>query len=986
MKRNALVLTVLIALSSPTFARPPAHDVMPLSFVPNKGQAFPFAQFLARGPGYGLFLSPGEINLVLSAQSEAGPRGESPRTIFVQLAFVDADRRGRFEQGETLPGRVHFLMGNDPAEWQTDLPTFGSVRYTNLYPGIDLVLYGNEGELEYDLLVAPGRDPSVIRWTINGGATPELEPGTGELLLRLGDGALRLKRPYIYQERDGVRTEVSGRYVFQDGAAPKQLAFEIGAYNEDLPLVIDPVLVYSSYIGGGQPTFPFGSASDSVEAVAADRHGFAYVTGRTQSLDFPNTIDPLDNVSGFSDAFVAKVAPDGELVYSTFFGGSRGESGTGIVVDDHGQVVVVGTTSSRSGFPLVNPAQPFYGGSFEDAFVTKLSADGSQFIFSTYLGGSGRRLADSCAADLELGQDIAMDTTGNVYVTGCTCSQNFPTTSGAYSRVKSRGEDAFVTKLDTAGQFVYSTFLGGRFDEEGLGITVDAAGRALVTGEVISDDFPTTADAFQPAIVSAPEAFITRLSPDGSAVEYSTYLGGRGSDGSNAIVLDSVGNIIAVGATASDDFPSIGVPISDCQFGPFAPEVAFVTKIDALTGLPIFSTCLGGTGDDRALAAAIGAYDNIWITGRTDSTDFPITPDALQTTRPGSVSAYVTSLASDGSGLVFSTYLGGSGGDVGIGLAHFPGSVFIGGLTGSTDFPLANPFQGQNAGSADGFVARIEYNEPPSSDAGGPYGVDEGGAVQLTAFGSDPEGSPVAFDWDLDDDGTFETPGESVPFSAANLDGPSSIPISVRVTDDIGLVSISTTTLEVHNVSPTATFTNTSDTQILGATPATAVLAFTNMSDPSAADVASGFLFSYDCDGDMVFDVLQSTSDSLECVYPSAGSFNAVGRIEDKDGGFTDYTVEVEILTPQSAIEGLIDKVDALVEEGKLASSAAQDLLVHLQVALQQLDKDKVEATLRQIRLFISSVERDVRQGRLSPEDGSILIDCANQIIETLGG
>ena len=548
------------------------------------------------------------------------------------------------------------------------------------------------------------------------------------------------------------------------------------------------------------------------------------------------------------------------------------------------------------------------------------------------------------------------------------------------------GEDTFVTKFDPAGQIVYSTYLGGRFNDQGEGIAVDLAGRALVTGDTISDDFPTTTNAFQPAIVSAPEGFVAQLSADGSVLQYSTYLGGNGSDSPRAIIVDSQGNVIAVGTTGSDDFPSLGTTIKTCQFGPNSPGDAFVAKIDPSSGSLIFSTYVGGSDDDRALGVIVDAYDNIWVTGRTESSNFQTTMDALQTTRNGSVAAFVTSLASDGSSLLYSTYLGGTGGDVAIGLAHSPGNVFVGGLTGSTDFPLENPFQGGNAGSSDGFISRIEYNEPPISDSGGPYDVDEGGSVQLMAFGSDPEGNPPIFDWDLDDDGVFETPDESVPFSVVNMDGPSSVPVVVRVTDDIGLTAISETTVEVLNVTPCATFGNISGTRVLGATPVSAVLAFSNTTDPSADDVAAGFLFSYDCDGDMTFEVAGSASDSFDYVYASAGTFTAGGRIEDQDGGFNDYTTLVEILTPRGGIERLIEKVNTLITEGRVSFFFGRALLIPLNVALFQFDQGNVGATVGLLRFFRFVAQIGTLFGGLSPDDASQLIDCANQVIAALGG
>ena len=972
MKRSALVLAVLVTLSSPTVGLPQAQDVLPLSFVANQGLTDPDVQFMARGRGYGLFLSPGEINLVLQAPDEAGLRGER-RASFVQLALVGANLDGQFEGIDMLPGRAHFLYGQDPTKWRTDLPTFGSVRYPNVYPGIDLLLYGNEGELEYDLVVAPGQDASIVRFAITGGSAPELEQDTGDLVLRLGEHALRLKRPYVYQERNGVRTPILGRYVFPDGA-DSQVAFQVGQYDRTLPLVIDPVLMYSSFSGG--------SGRDSLEAVDADASGYAYITGGTFSLDFLNTIDPQAHLGGFEDVFVVKVDPQGQLVYSSFFGGSGNEIGLGITVDDEGHAVVTGSTFSESSFPLVNPAQSSAGNS-RDAFVSKLTPDGAHFVYSTYLGGiSGRTASGNCIADFEFGRDIDMDTAGNVYVTGYTCAPDFPTTPGAYSPTRPGLElNAFVTKLDPLGQFVYSTYLGGSRSDQVEGIAVDAAGRATVVGDTISNDYPTTANAFQPTPANG---FVTQLSADGSSLEYSTYLGGTGDERLLAVAVDAQGNIVVAGLTRSNDFPTI--PAGSCPVATLGPSDAFATKIDPSSGSLIFSTCFGGSDSETAWGVIVDAYDNVWVAGVTQSSDFPVTLDALQLMLNGSSSAFVTSLSPDGSNLGFSTYLGGTLGGWATALAHSPGNVFVGGVTASTDFPLANPFQGQTAGDFEGFIAKIEYNEPPSSDSGGPYDVDEGGSVQLTAFGSDPEGNLPVFDWDLDDDGTFETPGETVSFSAADIDGPNTVPVAVRVTDDIGLTSISTTTVEVHNVPPTATFENISGTQVLGAAPASATLAFSNANDPSTDDVAAGFLYSYDCDGDLTFEVTGVASESFDCVYTAAGAFTAGGRIEDKDGGFTDYTAVVEILTPRDGILRLIEKVNTLIDEGRVSRFFGQAMLITLNTALIRFDGGNIGGTVGSLRFFRFLAQISTIFGGLSGQDLSPLLECVDQVIAALGG
>lgn len=467
-----------------------AYGKLPLSFEANRGQSDPRVRFLARSPGYTLFLTPAEAVLVLTRPERQGP-GEGPRLsgegpklrgrpdgrevtrAALRITFAGASPRLLVE-GREEPGKANYFRGNDPAKWRTQVPTYARVHYRDLYPGIDLVWYGNQRELEYDLVVAPTADPGQIVLGIEGADRLEIDAG-GDLVLHTAAGAVRQRKPLVYQEADGVRRTIAGGYVLKDA---HQVAFQVGAYDAGRPLVIDPVLVYSTYLGGS-------NTHDSGLGIAVDGFGNAYVTGYVfwghTSADFPTTAGAYQTAfGGGTDAFVAKLDPTGSsLVYSTYLGGSEWDSGRGIAVDDSGNAYVTGYTSSTD-FPTVNAVQPAFGGG-GDAFVVKLDATGSRLEYATYLGGRGA----------DVGTGIAVDASGNAYIVGSTASPDFPT-ANAVQPASGGFDDAFVVKLDATGSaFAYATYLGGRDGDAGTGIAVDGSGSAYVTGWTQSNDFPT---------------------------------------------------------------------------------------------------------------------------------------------------------------------------------------------------------------------------------------------------------------------------------------------------------------------------------------------------------------------------------------------------------------------------------------------------------------------------------------------------------------
>lgn len=597
---------------------------------------------------------------------------------------------------------------------RTNVPTYAKVYYHDLYPNIDLVYYGSQGQLEYDFVVRPGADPNEIMLGFQGSDKLEVD-AEGDLLLHTVAGPIRQRKPVIYQEVEGIRREVAGGYVLK-GA--HQVGFQVAPYDASRPLIIDPVLFYSTYLGG--------SGDDEGTSIAVDAAGNAYVTGTTDSINFPTVAGSFDTSfgGGSVDAFVTKLNPTGSgLVYSTYLGGSGSEgipTGGQIAVDAAGSAYVAGATSS-SDFPITTGAfqTALAGGS--DAFVTKLDPSGSALLYSTYLGGS--------SDDGAFG--IAVDGAGSAYVVGATSSSNFPTTTGAFQTAKVNFQDGFITKLNPAGSgLVYSTYLRGT---NGIfGLAIDAAGSAYVTGGTPLTNLPTTLGAFQPSHGGGgDDAFVVKLNPAGSGLVYATYLGGSGGDGADGIAVDALGNAYVAGGTGSTNFPTTSGAFQTNNAG---GSDAFVTKLNPTgTGL-VYSTYLGGSGADQALAVALDSSGNAYVTGGTRSTNFPTTSGAFQTTNAGGLDTFVAKLNPLGASLVYSTYLGGGGDENanGITVDALPNpNAYVVGNTNSTNFPTTSgAFDTTfNGGRFDTFVAKItDVVFPPGPTVGK---VTGGGSIDV---------------------------------------------------------------------------------------------------------------------------------------------------------------------------------------------------------------------------------------------------------------
>ena len=695
----ALGFFLLLGDFNSTFAQVNSYGQLPLSFEPNQGQTDPRVKFLSRGNHHTLFLTPGEAVLVISSGSaDRGTIQRSDTGVALRMRLVHANPQAEITGSEELPGKVNYLIGNDPKRWHSNLPTYARVQYKEVYPGIDLIYHGHEGQLEYDFVVYPGADPGRIGLELRGADRVEVD-GDGDLLLHTTISTIRQRRPVIYQEVNGLRREVSGRYVLKD---KHHVSFQVGTYDRGRPLVIDPI-IYSTYLGG--------IANDSGNAIAVDSAGSAYLTGFTLSPDFPTTAGAFQRTlpSAGGNAFVTKLNPAGSTqVYSTYLGGgSNQDEGFGIAVDSAGSAYVTGFTSSTD-FPTTAGAfQRTLADGATNAFVTKLDPAGSMPVYSTYLGGSNQ----------DEGFGIALDSLGAAYVTGFTASPDFPTTLLAFqtmcacSLTNGFAADAFVTKLNATGSaLVYSTYLGGNNTDEGLGIAVDLAGSAYVTGETASStDFPRTLGAFQMTFGGGDfDAFVTKLSPTGSILVYSTYLGGSSTDEGLGIAADSAGSGYVTGFTSSSNFPTTPFAFQK-TFGGGASD-AFVTKLNPLGTAPlVYSTFLGGSAIDQGAGIAVDLAGSAHVTGFTRSGNFPTTPDAVQPSSGGNEDAFVTKLNPTGSGLASSTFLGGSGADFGLGIVvDLADSAYVTGNTASIDFPTTTGvFQTTLKGGADAFVAKI---------------------------------------------------------------------------------------------------------------------------------------------------------------------------------------------------------------------------------------------------------------------------------------
>jgi uncharacterized repeat protein (TIGR01451 family) len=689
------------------------YDNLPLSFEANLGQADGQTQtngqirFLSRGSGYSFFLT--QTGALLSFARD------SHSEAVLRMQLVGASANAHIQGQNELPGKSNYFIGSDSSRWRTGIPTYSQVKYESVYPGINLIYYGNQHQLEYDFVVAPGADPDQIRLSVAGVEKLTVD-AQGNLVLQHAAGEVQLLAPRIYQQLDGEKKEITGQWTL---AADHVAGFHLGPYDRTQPLVIDPVLQYSSFLGGSQKNI--------LNRIAIDAAGNAYVAGYTASGDFPAAPTPQAMTFGAGTtargAFVAKIDPTGtNLLYSTYLSGSTDEEATGLAVDNSGNVYLAGNTHSTD-FPTRNALQstcPTHNQAetCASAFLTKISASGDSLLFSTYLGGSGGESA----------RGVAIDSAGSAYVIGITSSLDFPVTPGA-AQIKCGGacqQNAFVAKFVPSGEsLAFATYIGGSAIDDAADLAVDSSGSIYLAGKTTSPDFPLAApyqkscssDATNSAACIA-TAFVTKIKADGSTFSYSTYLGGSLGSQASAVAVDAAGSTYVTGSTQSPDFPVVEAFQKSCGLDPASGKCstdAFLTKFTPAGDALVYSTYVGGTGDDHASAIAVDAAGNAHLAGTTESVDFP-TLASVQSQLKGASDAFVARFSAVGSALTFSTYHGGGATESGNSIAlDAKGNVYLAGETTSSDFPTYHPFQSSCAGACtSAFVSKMSL-PPPST-------------------------------------------------------------------------------------------------------------------------------------------------------------------------------------------------------------------------------------------------------------------------------
>jgi hypothetical protein len=746
------------------------YGTLPLAFEANQGQSAPEVRYLAHGQSYQLFLTSQEAVLTLRQPAIAKTKSAKGlplvaarmqrktnaevKTSVLRMHFDGANPAAEIAGTQQLPGKTNYFIGNDPKKWHTDVPSYQAVRYQGVYPGIDMLFYGRQQRLEYDFIVAPDADPAAIALSISGARKFELN-SQGDVLMSVAGGKVALQKPVVYQEVNGQRREIAGNYTI---AGDHQIRFAVAAYDRTQPLTIDPVLNYSTYVGG--------EGFDVANGIALDSAGDAYIAGDTTSTSFPqmNAEAGTPGDVALGTVFVSELNPGGTaLLYSTYLGGSGngsfGEGADAIALDTASppNIYVTGFTGSPDfppstaatvpAFMATAPASAADGGS---AFITKLAPTASgtaQLAYSSYLGGS---INDE-------GHSIAVDATGNAYIAGETVSPDYPTAGTQISGpLTSAAGNAFLTEINTTttGALIYSTYLGGTgpgsvflgFGDIAYGVTVDATSHAYVVGGTTSTDFPTagTAIAGSAACGANPNgsAFISVINTTAGTLGYSHCLSGNTAEVAFGVSLGTgVPAVVTqvayiTGSTASSNFPhttgSIPPP------GSVSQGVVFVSLLNTLTGTLQYSAFFGGTSSDNGNSIASDSAGNAYVTGATGSADFPVTQGALQETRNNlNGTAFVSKISPNGNGLadlVYSTYFGGSGNgsnfpDIGAGIGLFGGNVYIAGqaaspATGANPFPVTTgSFQTTLNGSTNAFVAELPLTPtititPASNDFG----------------------------------------------------------------------------------------------------------------------------------------------------------------------------------------------------------------------------------------------------------------------------
>jgi len=679
--------------SDEVLSAPDMAALSPQVFTENKGQWNERVRFRASVGGAKVWFADDGVyhhftRLNHSDESRRSKRGlasslpdqsQTIEQLVVKTKFVGSSENPTIAGYDQVDYRCNYFIGNDPTKWYTDVPNYRSIVYEDVYSGIDLKYYSNSDRMEYDFVVSPGANPNQILVQYVGARSLLVNSG-GELVIQTDWGEIRECRPRVYQVDGDIRRSVLCDFSIKSDST---FGFTIvDGHDQQLDLIIDPELVYSTYLGGSGGESPWGAPP----AITIDRFGNAYVTGGTESTDFP-TENPYQLDQPITDVFVTKLASDGSsLIYSTFIGGDSYDKGNGIAVDSDGNAYIAGGSSS-SDYPTVNPYQ-LHQRSY-DVIVTKLNSTGDALIYSTYIGGEDYR---------EHGYDIAVDNSGRAYITGDTESDDYPVRN-AYQPTYQGSNDCFVSVLSSSGSsLVYSTYLGSLGMEWGWGIAVDSYANAYVTGFTYSSAFPTV-NAYQ-TDQGSEDAFVTKFSSSGGVV-YSTYLGGSEHDVASDIAVDSDGKAYVTGYTESADYPTLN-PYQQHE----GDKDVFVTVLASSGSDITYSTFFGGSGDENGRGIAIKEPGGVYITGWTDSYNFP-------TVRPldlgkRSNTEFVAKFDLVGDTLVYSTGIGGYGNDAGQKISvDTAGNAYVVGTTDSHSFPVLNAFDSTYNGDLDAFVAKL---------------------------------------------------------------------------------------------------------------------------------------------------------------------------------------------------------------------------------------------------------------------------------------
>ncbi|HKX27724.1 MAG TPA: SBBP repeat-containing protein [Blastocatellia bacterium] len=729
--RHSWEMTPAKKAENPIDARVQSQPRTPISFELNQGQVDSTVKFMSRGQGYGLFLTSKEAVFAMR-RSESRPaarvkdpleRARAQRTMappaVLKMQVVGADDQAPVNGVDPMSSRSNYFIGNDPEQWRADVPHFAKVKYENIYPGVNLIYHSDHRQLEYDFVVAPGADAGQIKLAFEGAEQVRIDE-SGDLVLTTGAGVLRQHKPVIYQEVSGVKQEVSGHYVMRGG---QEVGFELGAYDRTRTLVIDPVLVYATYLGGFD--------DDVGNAVEADAQGNTYVTGTTFSIDFVLSNPLQGNLRGVGNAFVTKLNASGQLVFSTYLGGSTFDSANAIAIDAARNVYVAGNTQS-SDFPVTLGAAQFLPAGLFDGFVAKLNPTGSAVLYSTYLGGANDESINA----------IAVDSSNSVYLAGLTSSVDFPVRAPFQAALRGP-TDAFVAKLNAdATAWVYASYFGGSGNDNVYGIAVDGSGSAHLAGITQSLDLPMV-NAAQSSLGGGLEAFITKFAAQGNSLVYSSYIGGNLDDVAYSVSLDGGGNAYVGGFTGSPNFPVKNAFQANSAGG----DDAFLAKYSP-AGAQVYATYFGGAANDQAFDLAATTSGDVYVVGSTGSTNFPIVnpiqaalkvnPINLEASTPNGnrlnliksgaqrqmhdgwpstkviaqtgdtlIDAFITKFGQSGAP-IYSTFLGGGGEEGGLSIAtDNQGRAYVTGYTAAPNFPTKMALQRVRRGVVDAFVAKI---------------------------------------------------------------------------------------------------------------------------------------------------------------------------------------------------------------------------------------------------------------------------------------